>query len=54
MKLVIRLIGVTLQEVGVGCAVLMSYIRWHSFGLAIFHGFLGWLYVAYSAVCYHA
>ena len=37
-----------------GCALAMviSYVNWHSIGLAIFHGLLSWGYVIYFVIRY--
>jgi hypothetical protein len=33
-------------------AVLISWIKWHSIGWAIVHGFFGWFYVIYYFLTY--
>lgn len=42
------------KGIGLGTiiAVLISWIKWHSIGWAIVHGFLGWLYVIYYFFTY--
>jgi len=37
---------------GVALAVVISYVKWHSIGWAIFHGFLNWIYVIYYIIKY--
>ena len=43
-------------KVGIGLgsviAAIVSYSAWHSIPWAIFHGFLGWLYVIYYVIAY--
>lgn len=38
--------------IGTVVGVALSYAKWHSITWAIFHGCLGWLYVAYYAIEY--
>lgn len=35
-------------------AMVISYVAWKSVGWAIFHGLLGWVYVAYYVFYYRA
>ena len=41
---------------GVGFGTLIaagiSYLKWHSLGWMILHGFLGWFYIIYYAIRY--
>ncbi len=43
-------------KIGIGIgnilAFILSYRKWHSFLLALFHGMLGWWYVIYYAFVY--
>lgn len=40
--------------VGLGTviAILLSWVKWHALGWAIFHGLLGWFYVIYHLLTY--
>lgn len=40
--------------VGTSLAVVLSYLKWKSIGWAIVHGCLGWVYIIYYAIRYHA
>lgn len=44
------------KGVGIGFGTLLagiiSYVKWHSVGLAIVHAFLGWIYVIYYLLVY--
>ncbi|MEA4832020.1 MAG: helix-turn-helix transcriptional regulator [Oscillospiraceae bacterium] len=37
---------------GVALAMVISYVKWHSIGWAIFHGLLNWGYVIYFVIKY--
>ena len=45
---------VTSNGLSFGCALAMiiSYVKWHSIGWAIVHGFLSWFYVVYYILKY--
>ncbi|MGI6563345.1 MAG: helix-turn-helix transcriptional regulator [Clostridia bacterium] len=57
-KLITNVTKVTNQTVrqGVGfgavLAMIISYVKWHSIGWAIFHGALNWAYVIYFVIKY--
>ncbi len=38
--------------IGVVLAMIISYVKWHSIGWAIFHGALNWVYVVYYVIKY--
>lgn len=42
------------ESIGMGAAIaiVISYVKWHSIGWAIFHGILGWVYVIYYVIKY--
>lgn len=42
------------ESIGMGAAIaiVISYVKWHSIGWAIFHGILGWAYVIYYVIKY--
>ena len=33
-------------------AIVISFVKWHSVGWAIFHGLLSWVYVIYYIIRY--
>ena len=37
---------------GAVLAMIISYVKWHSIGWAIFHGILNWFYVIYFIIKY--
>lgn len=37
---------------GAVIAAVLSYLKWHSVGLAIVHFFCGWIYVIYHLLTY--
>lgn len=45
---------VTYNGLSFGCALAMviSYVKWHSIGWAIVHGFFSWFYVLYYILKY--
>lgn len=42
------------KAIGIGCAlaIVISYVKWHSIGWAILHGFMSWGYVIYYLIRY--
>ena len=46
--------GSTKSGIGFGAAlaIVISYVKWHSVGWAIFHGLLNWVYVVYFLIKY--
>lgn len=41
-----------MTAVGASLAVVLSYLKWHSIGWAVFHGLLNWVYVIYYVIRY--
>ena len=40
-------------KIGTGLAMILSYVKWHSIGWAILHGFMNWGYVIYYIIRYN-
>lgn len=41
-----------IAHVGAAAAAVFSYMKWHSFWLALGHFFMGWYYVIYYLIQY--
>jgi hypothetical protein len=37
---------------GCALAIIVSYVKWHSIGWALFHGVCSWVYILYYLICY--
>ena len=44
--------GIGTFGVGSVLAMIISFTTWHSILWALFHGFLGWIYVIYYVIVY--